>query len=194
MSFSRIDDHWLAGARACPSPHYNSRPDSEDISLLVVHNISLPPGQFDGPYIEQFFQGNLDADAHPYFAQISDLRVSAHLLIRRDGSVIQFVPFNERAWHAGISCFDGRQQCNDFSIGIELEGTDTLPYTDQQYQSLAAITQTLMQYYPAITRDRITGHQHIAPGRKTDPGHVFDWERLHLLLYLPNKVSFSFLV
>ncbi|OOF00403.1 1,6-anhydro-N-acetylmuramyl-L-alanine amidase AmpD [Salinivibrio sp. IB643] len=182
MSFSRIDDHWLAGARACPSPHYNSRPDSEDISLLVVHNISLPPGQFDGPYIEQFFQGNLDADAHPYFAQIRDLRVSAHLLIRRDGSVIQFVPFNERAWHAGISCFDGRQQCNDFSIGIELEGTDTLPYTDQQYQSLAAITQTLMQYYPAITRDRITGHQHIAPGRKTDPGYAFDWDRLHLLL------------
>lgn len=182
MSFTRIDDHWLAGARPCLSPHHNQRPDSKDISLLVVHNISLPPGQFDGPYIEQFFKGNLDPGAHPYFAQISDIRVSAHLLIRRDGSVIQFVPFNARAWHAGASCFNGRQQCNDFSIGIELEGTDTLPYTDQQYQSLAVITQTLMQYYPAITRDRITGHQHIAPGRKTDPGDAFDWERLHSLL------------
>lgn len=182
MSFSNIIGHWLVGARACPSPHYNQRPDGEEISLLVIHNISLPPGQFDGPYIEQFFQGQLDASEHPYFAEIADLRVSAHLLIRRDGSVIQFVPFNERAWHAGASCFDGREQCNDFSIGIELEGTDDLPYTDPQYQALATITRTLMQYYPAITCDRITGHEHIAPGRKTDPGPAFDWPYYNSLI------------
>lgn len=159
-----------------PSPHYNQRPDETVIDLIVIHNISLPPGVFGGPYIEDFFCGKLDVTQHPYFRTINQLKVSAHLLIKRDAAVTQFVPFALRAWHAGESCFQGRNNCNDFSIGIELEGTDHVPYTEAQYQQLAAITQLLLQVYPAIKKDKIVGHRDIAPQRKTDPGEVFNWK------------------
>lgn len=165
-----------------PSPHFNARPDQDDVSLLVVHNISLPPGQFGTPYIEQFFIGDLEAGAHPFFTHIAGLKVSAHCLIRRDGEVVQFVSFQDRAWHAGVSSFAGRDKCNDYSIGIELEGTDYVPYTERQYQALSVLTQQLKDRYPEITRERITGHQYIAPLRKTDPGLVFDWGKLDFLL------------
>ena len=166
----------LIGADWIASPNCNERP-SDEISLLVIHNISLPPGQFDTQAVERFFCNELDCSEHPYYQEIEGLEVSAHLLIERTGRVVQFVPFHKRAWHAGQSSFDGREQCNDFSIGIELEGTDDQPFTDQQYQQLANITQQLMSAYPLITSERITGHSDIAPGRKTDPGPCFDWDR-----------------
>lgn len=169
---------WYRLARKVPSPHCDARGDSEDISLLVIHNISLPPGQFGGPYIEQFFLGQLDVEQHPFFKVIAPMRVSAHCVIRRDGEVVQLVPFGLRAWHAGVSSFAGRAKCNDYSIGIELEGTDFVPYTAAQYQALISLTQALMARYPHITVPRVTGHQYIAPLRKTDPGLVFDWPRL----------------
>ncbi len=168
----------LQGARQCPSPNFNARPDPEDISLLVIHGISLPPEQFGSDDIDRFFTNCLDTDRHPYFQEIHPLQVSAHLLIRRDGEVVQYVPFDQRAWHAGKSAFAGRSDCNNFSIGIELEGSDTLPYEAIQYQRLQEIIRLLQQAYPDITRDRIVGHCHIAPGRKTDPGEAFDWSRL----------------
>lgn len=175
-----IDDRgWYRPARHVPSPFFDQRSDETDISLLVVHNISLPPGQFGGPYIEQFFTGKLDPNAHPFFKVIHNMGVSAHCLIRRDGEIIQFVPFNARAWHAGVSSFAGREKCNDYSIGIELEGCDYVAYTDAQYQSLTELTQQLQLRYPQITSSRITGHQYIAPLRKSDPGLVFDWRRFH---------------
>lgn len=167
---------WLSGIEHCPSAHFNARPQDADISLLVIHNISLPPGQFGSGCVQQFFCGGLDPDAHPYFSGIADLRVSAHFLVERDGRITQFVSCLERAWHAGQSCFDGRDNCNDFSIGIELEGTDDQPFTAAQYDSLVALTTALQGAYPLITRERITGHEHIAPGRKTDPGACFDWQ------------------
>ena len=170
-----IDQGVLQGVRLLPSPNFNERPEGE-ISLLVIHNISLPPGQFGSASIEQLFTNQLDWDAHPYFQQIRGLEVSAHLLIDRSGEITQFVPFDKRAWHAGASCYAGRDNCNDFSIGIELEGTDDLPYTPAQYKQLIRVSEALMETYPAITKERITGHQHIAPGRKTDPGHLFDWD------------------
>lgn len=176
-----IEDHLLEGARLCPSPNHNERPAGE-ISLLVIHNISLPPGQFGGPGICQLFTNCLDPNEHPYYAEIHRLEVSAHLLIDRQGEVTQFVPFNRRAWHAGRSCFAGRDNCNDFSIGIELEGTDETPYTAAQYEMLQQVTRALMKTYPAITPERICGHSDIAPGRKTDPGPAFDWARFHRLL------------
>lgn len=160
-----------------PCPHFDERPNPADISLLVIHNISLPPGQYGTPYVDDFFRGQLDPDAHPYFQQLAGVRVSAHCVIWRDGRISQYVPFDKRAWHAGLSVFDGRDKCNDFSIGIELEGTDDDPYTEAQYQSLLQLTRYLQQCYPAISPNRITGHQHIAPGRKTDPGPAFDWSR-----------------
>ena len=168
----------LQGARQCPSPNYNARPDPEDISLLVIHGISLPPGQFGSEDIDRFFTNCLDPGKHPYFAGICQLQVSAHLLIRRDGQVVQYVPFRERAWHAGESAFEGRANCNDYSIGIELEGTDELPYEAIQYEQLQTVIRLLQQAYPAISRERIVGHCHIAPGRKTDPGEAFDWSQL----------------
>lgn len=168
---------WLRGVRHCPSTHFNARPAGADISLLVIHNISLPPGQFGTGCVQQFFSGTLDRDAHPYFAEIAELRVSAHFLIERDGTVTQFVSCHDRAWHAGQSCFEGRENCNDFSLGIELEGTDDQPFADAQYASLVALTRVLQRAFPPITRARITGHEHIAPGRKTDPGPCFDWAR-----------------
>lgn len=176
-----ITEHRVDGAGFIPSPNCNERPDGE-ISLLVIHNISLPPGQFGGGHITELFTNSLDPEGHPFFAEIEGLEVSAHLLIERDGRMTQFVPFDRRAWHAGQSCFQGRQACNDFSIGIELEGTDDLPYTDAQYRVLAAVTRALLRTYLQLKPDRITGHSDIAPGRKTDPGPAFDWKRFIDLL------------
>lgn len=181
-----LHEGWLAAARRVPSSHYDCRPNDENPSLLVVHNISLPPGEFGGPWIDALFTGTLDAQAHPYFADIAHLRVSAHCLIRRDGEIVQYVPFNKRAWHAGVSCYQGRERCNDFSIGIELEGTDTLAYTDVQYQQLANITRALIELYPAII-DNMAGHCDIAPVRKTDPGRAFDWARFRALVTAPSE-------
>jgi len=172
----------LPGARQAPSPNYDERPEGTPIDLLVIHNISLPPKQFGGPWIEALFQNRLDPNAHPYFAQIASVRVSAHLLIRRDGELIQFVDLRRRAWHAGRSCFDGRSECNDFSIGIELEGADDIPFDAAQYACLAQVTQAILQRFPGITPGRITGHSNIAPGRKTDPGPAFDWARYRAMI------------
>lgn len=172
-----IVDHWLLGARWLPSPNCNARPDKNDISLIVIHGISLPPGQFGGPYVDQLFANQLDADGHAYFRQIAHLQVSSHLFIQRCGAVTQYVAFDQRAWHAGTSQYQGRYNCNDFSLGIELEGTDELPYTEAQYQSLLRVLPQLQQAYP-LTRQRVVGHSDIAPGRKTDPGVGFDWQRL----------------
>jgi len=206
----RVDPaHRLIGATFRESPHQDQRPDAGDISLLVIHAISLPPGEFARPapapdalhsqsiskpanpraanaatppaprttYIDDLFLGQLNLAAHPYFETLRGLRVSAHLCIFRDGSITQYVPFNRRAWHAGVSQFGGRERCNDYSIGIELEGCDEQPFTAAQYLALTAATQALLHAYPAITRERITGHSDIAPGRKTDPGPHFDWPR-----------------
>ena len=167
---------WCEGVHRCPSPNFNERPDGE-ISLLVIHNISLPPGQFATGKVQAFFQNRLDVTEHPYFEGIKALRVSAHFLIERDGQITQFVSCLDRAWHAGISSFEGREACNDFSLGIELEGTDDQPITDAQYQALIALTRQLQQHYPQITPQRICGHSDVAPGRKTDPGPCFDWAR-----------------
>ncbi|EPN9527572.1 1,6-anhydro-N-acetylmuramyl-L-alanine amidase AmpD [Cronobacter malonaticus] len=181
----QVKDGWLVDARHAPSPHQDCRPEDEAPSLLVVHNISLPPGEFGGPWIDALFAGTLDSQAHPYFAGIAHLRVSAHCLIRRDGEIVQYVPFNKRAWHAGVSCYQGRERCNDFSIGIELEGTDVQPYTDAQYRQLAAVTRTLISLYPAM-KNHMTGHSDIAPERKTDPGPAFDWTRFRALVADPS--------
>jgi AmpD protein len=169
-----ISNHRLASAAQYPSINYNDRPNGE-ISLIVIHNISLPPGEFNNHFIEQFFTNQLDFNAHPYFKTIQDLQVSAHLLIKRDGSIIQFVPFDKRAWHAGESSFNKQDNCNDFSIGIELEGTDNLNYEAVQYQSLKTILKQLKNHYPV---QNIVGHSDIAPGRKTDPGEAFNWDEI----------------
>jgi AmpD protein len=173
----KIENGWLQGVRHSPSPNFNDRPDGCAVDLLVIHNISLPPGEFGGPWIDDLFHNRLAPDAHPYFADIHQLEVSAHCLIRRDGEIIQYVSFDKRAWHAGPSCFDGRELCNDFSIGIELEGTDDQSFTDEQYAALAKLTAAIRGTYPDITAERIAGHSDIAPGRKTDPGPTFDWQR-----------------
>jgi AmpD protein len=169
----------LAPARQCPSPNRDARPEGCNPELLVVHGISLPPGTFGGPEIERLFTNKLDWDAHPYFGEIRGLEVSTHFLIRRDGEVIQFVPTTERAWHAGDSRFRGRTACNDFSIGIELEGDDETPYTDGQYEVLTAVSNALFAAYPGLSAREIAAHSDISPGRKTDPGPVFDWLRLY---------------
>ena len=176
-----IQDHWLDYAERIVSPNYNERP-CDRIDLLVIHNISLPPGVFGGPYISQLFTNQLDPEQHPYFKQIASVEVSAHVLIRRDGSFIQYVPFDKRAWHAGNSCFQGEENCNDFSIGIELEGTDDMPYETVQYQRLAEISRLLMHSYVKLSAERVRGHCDIAPGRKTDPGEAFDWAYYRSLL------------
>lgn len=175
------DRDWLVNARHVLSPNCDERPEGQSISLLVVHGISLPPGEYGGCWIDAFFCNQLDPGAHDYFAEIADFQVSSHLLIRRDGELVQYVPFSKRAWHAGKSCFDGREACNDFSIGIELEGQDEEAYTDIQYQQLAAVSQLLSRYYPDINEQTIVGHSDIAPGRKTDPGPAFDWQRLRTM-------------
>lgn len=168
---------WLAAVRTRPSPHCNARPENTVIDMLVIHNISLPAGQFGGDFVDQFFCGELDCSADVSFESLQGLRVSAHFFINRQGVVTQYVPTPARAWHAGVSQWDGRENCNDFSIGIELEGTDVLPYADAQYTALTGLTLMLQQQYPTITADRIVGHCDIAPTRKTDPGTAFDWLR-----------------
>ncbi|MET1255371.1 1,6-anhydro-N-acetylmuramyl-L-alanine amidase AmpD [Aliikangiella maris] len=170
-----IKHGWLELATKIPSPHFNERPDPDDISLLVIHNISLPPEQFGNDFVEDFFCGKLNCSLDPYFESIRDLRVSSHLFIKRCGALIQFVAFDKRAWHAGVSEYNGHENCNDFSIGIELEGTDHLAYTSAQYTTLQLVTQQLIAEYPQLTPQRIVGHCDIAPGRKTDPGISFDW-------------------
>jgi AmpD protein len=172
----------LAGARQVLSPHCDARPAGAAPELIVVHGISLPPGEFGGPWIDRLFTGTLPADAHPYFREISDRRVSAHALIRRGGEIVQYVPFGERAWHAGKSEYRGRSGCSDFSIGIELEGTDDTPYREAQYGALAALGAALLATYRTLSAEAIAGHSDVAPGRKTDPGPSFDWARFHALL------------
>ena len=166
-------------ARSARSPNRDDRPDDHEPRLVVLHGISLPPGEFGGSEIEQLFCNRLDWDAHPYFEGIRGIEVSAHLLIRRDGELVQFVPFTERAWHAGESRFRQQHRCNDYSIGIELEGEDEAPYENAQYETLVAVLAALMDAYPAITPREIAAHSDIAPGRKTDPGPAFDWPRLY---------------
>lgn len=172
---------WLDDQRKIASPHYDARPDKNDIRLIVIHNISLPPGEFGGGYIDQLFAGTLDSSAHPYFGEINR-RVSAHVMIDRFGKLTQYVSFYDRAWHAGISSFNGREQCNDFSIGIELEGTDTDNFTDQQYDQLGQLVGVLLSSFPRLSQETIVGHSDIAPGRKTDPGPCFDWHRFRQLI------------
>lgn len=172
-----IDQHWLTPATHTPSPNFDERIDPVDISLIVIHCISLPPGEFDTPHIDQLFCNQLEPQCHPYFETIYQLTVSAHVLIKRSGEIVQYVPFDKRAWHAGKSEYLGRERCNDFSIGIELEGTEWLPYTDEQYTQLSEIIKTLLQTYPTLSPQHITGHSNIAPGRKTDPGDSFNWQR-----------------
>ena len=170
---------WLTGVRRITSPNCDARPHGTAINLLVIHNISLPPEQFGGEAIAQFFTNSLDTSTHPYYEQLKDVKVSAHFLIRRDGQIMQFVPCNKRAWHAGVSAWQGRTACNDFSVGVELEGSDNTQFCDQQYVALVQLTRRLKRAYPI--RD-IVGHADIAPQRKTDPGPCFDWPRYVALL------------
>ena len=165
---------WISGMRRLASPNCDSRPLGTVIDLLVIHNISLPPGEFGGQAVEKLFTNTLDADAHPYYVQLKGVKVSAHFLIQRTGEIIQFVPCCKRAWHAGASAWHGRTACNDFSIGVELEGTDFLTFSDQQYAALIRLTRVLKRAFPIR---EIAGHSDIAPGRKTDPGQKFDWSR-----------------
>lgn len=171
----------LIGARQIASPNYNARPAHSEIELLVVHNISLPPSQFGGGYIEQFFQNKLDWSLHPYFQTIQGMQVSTHLLILRSGEVLQFVNFNQRAWHSGRSTYLGKKECNDYSIGIELEGSDDLPFQEIQYQVLAHVVTVLQAAYPKLLQ-HVAGHSDIARGRKTDPGPYFDWLKIRRLI------------
>ncbi len=177
----RVENGWLDRATRIPSPHRDARPAGAMVELVVVHGISLPPGEFGGPYIERLFTGTLDPAAHPYFREIASFEVSSHLLIGRDGSIVQFVSFDERAWHAGRSSWRGREECNDYSIGIELEGCDEIAYAEPQYRSLAAVLDALVAAYPTIAPDALAGHDEVAPGRKTDPGPAFDRARLAAL-------------
>lgn len=181
-TFTLNNKFCLNEAEYIESPNHDERPCDSEIELLVIHGISLPPDEYGGGFVQQLFTNQLDSSAHPYFQEIKDLHVSAHLFINRRGEVIQFVPFNKRAWHAGKSYFQGREVCNDFSIGIELEGSDNVPYTDEQYKILAAITTCLQQAWPILKQENIKGHSDIAPGRKTDPGEAFDWQRYFNLL------------
>ena len=174
-------------ARQCISPNQDRRPPACAIELLVIHNISLPPGEFGGGAIDDLFLNRLDPRSHPFFAEVAGLRVSSHLLIRRDGELVQYVPFGRRAWHAGASEYAGRSGCNDFSIGIELEGTDTRPYAPVQYRVLAEVTRALLAVYPDLSEQRIAGHSDIAPGRKSDPGPAFDWAEYRRLLAAPSE-------
>lgn len=176
------DTGLLNAAKQVPSPNYDERPETAPIDLLVIHNISLPPGQFGGPWIDDLFTNQLNPDSHPYFKEIHTMKVSAHTLIRRDGQIVQYVPFHKRAWHAGKSNYCGRERCNDFSIGIELEGCDQQPFENCQYEQLASLIKTLLDTYPDLALDHIVGHSDIAPDRKTDPGPYFDWQKLHRML------------
>ncbi|MGH8549105.1 MAG: 1,6-anhydro-N-acetylmuramyl-L-alanine amidase AmpD [Methylococcales bacterium] len=182
MTRFKIENHWLETARRMSSENCDDRPVDTAVSLIVIHCISLPPGVFGGDGIDRLFQNRLIPEQHPYFESIHQLKVSAHVLIRRTGEITQYVPFDRRAWHAGQSSYDGRSNCNDYSIGIELEGADDSPFTNPQYLRLGALIVSLIDHYPALSRNRITGHSDIAPGRKTDPGRYFDWERLFGLI------------
>jgi AmpD protein len=177
-----LNHGWLSGYQIIASPNFNKRPQGTAIDLLVIHNISLPPGEFGTGCVPAFFCNQIEISQLPYFATIAGLQVSAHFFIDRKGDVIQFVSVDERAWHAGASSFCGVENCNDFSVGIELEGCDDIPYTDLQYDALIELTRRLQLYFPAITQQRIVGHDQIAPGRKTDPGSVFDWQRYLMAL------------
>ena len=185
----KIKNGLLESATFLNSPNHDDRCNENDISLIVIHNISLPPNEFGGKGIEQLFTNTLDKNEHPFYEEIHELRVSSHLLIRRDGEVRQFVPFHKRAWHAGVSQFLGRDVCNDFSIGIEMEGTDFEPFEEVQYKALNKVIDALLKTYPSLNAESITGHEHIAPGRKTDPGPFFEWEKLSkaLKVELPAK-------
>jgi AmpD protein len=181
---------WLRGVRRFVSPNFDDRPPGVELGLIVVHGISLPPGQFGNGWIERFFANDLPPSEHPYFATIAELEVSAHMLVARDGALTQFVPFHKRAWHAGRSAHCGRTACNDFSVGIELEGTDDLPYAKPQYRSLASLILALRRAYPSLRTAEVVGHSDIAPGRKTDPGPAFDWAELGRQLgSLPSRVA-----
>lgn len=169
----------LSPAAQCPSPNQDDRPEDCRPEMIVIHGISLPPGKFGGPEVEQLFTNRLDWDAHPYYQEIRNMQVSSHLLIRRDGTVLQFVPFTHRAWHAGESRFRGRHRCNDFSLGIELEGTDDKPYTNRQYHHLVPIVRVILDAYPGMSIRTVAGHCDVSPGRKSDPGPAFDWPRLY---------------
>lgn len=175
---------WLRGVRRIRSPNFDARPEGTRVSLIVIHAISLPPDEFGGPGVIELFTNRLDAAAHPYYATIASLRVSAHFFIRRDGELIQFVPADARAWHAGVSSWRGRERCNDFSLGIELEGCDTMPFEDAQYRTLIELLRRLRRRYPGV---EIAGHSDIAPGRKTDPGPLFDWARLEGVAHLQRS-------
>lgn len=177
ISFNVNDEGWLSPARCIPSPNFDKWPEGTLPSLLVVHNISLPPGEFGGSAISEFFCNQLNFDAHPFYEEIRNVNVSAHFLITRQGELLQFVSCQKRAWHAGSSNFFGRAQCNDFSLGVELEGSDFVPFEDAQYQTLAALTKALLAAYPI---QAVAGHADIAPGRKTDPGPFFNWQRLQV--------------
>jgi AmpD protein len=172
----------MRGVTQVASPNYDSRPAGVEADLIVVHGISLPPGEFGGPWIDRLFTNTLPADAHPYFAEVCSRRVSSHLVIRRDGEMTQYVKFTDRAWHAGKSVYQTREACNDYSVGIELEGTDTLPYEAAQYGALAEVVASLCAAYPRLSPDHLTGHSDIAPGRKTDPGPAFDWQLARRLI------------
>ncbi len=169
---------WVVGVRRVASPNHDERPAGAELSLIVVHGISLPPGEFGAGWIDRFFCNDLPGDVHPFFATICDRTVSSHVLIARDGTLTQYVPFDRRAWHAGPSTYCGRTRCNDFSIGIELEGTDDLPYDAAQYRALAQLVAALRRAYPTLANAEVVGHSDIAPGRKTDPGPSFDWAEL----------------
>ena len=184
-----LESGLMRGVRQIASPNYDARPAGVGPDLIVVHGISLPPGEFGGPWIDRLFTNSLPAQIHPYFAEVSSLRVSSHVVVARDGAVTQYVPFSERAWHAGKSLYQGREACNDFSVGVELEGTDTLPYEAAQYGALAQIVAALCAAYPRLSPDRLVGHSDIAPGRKTDPGPAFDWPRARRLIAASGSAS-----
>ena len=177
-----VESGLIREARQVVSPNFDDRPADCCAELIIVHGISLPPGEFGGEWVDQLFTNSIDPEAHPYFREIVDLRVSSHLLIRRNGELVQYVPLTKRAWHAGTSCYKNRQQCNDYSIGIELEGTDEIPYTDVQYEVLGVIVQALRANFQSLAEAPIVGHSDVAAGRKTDPGPAFDWDRLQARL------------
>jgi AmpD protein len=172
----------MRGARQIASPNHDSRPAGVEADLIVIHGISLPPGEFGGPWIDRLFTNDLPADIHPYFTEVASMRVSSHLVVQRDGAVTQYVSFTDRAWHAGQSVYQGREACNDFSVGVELEGTDALAYEAAQYDTLAQVVAALCIAYPRLSPSRLVGHSDIAPGRKTDPGAAFDWPRARRLI------------
>ena len=179
----------LQSARQVPSPNVDDRPAGTVPELIIVHGISLPPGIYGGPWIDRLFTNDLPRDVHPYFEQVADLRVSSHLLLRRDGEIVQYVPFHLRAWHAGISSWQGRERCNDYSIGIELEGVDDQPYESVQYAMLGRVIASLCRTYASLSPRAVVGHSDVAPGRKSDPGPAFDWPRLHALVQFELEVA-----